>query len=83
MHSMESARAQSAATAALVLAIVGFFTAPFILGPLAIWQAGRARSLGHDAGAGWALGWICTLWGIAVIALPFLFFLLTVLAIAA
>ena len=83
MHSMESARAQSAATAALVLAIVGFFTVPFILGPLAIWQASKARSLGHDAGAGWVLGWVCTLWGIAVIALPFLFFLLTVLALAA
>lgn len=83
VHSMESAQAQSAATAALVLAIVGLFTAPFIMGPLAIWQASRARRLGHDAGAGWVLGWICTLWGLAVIALPFLFFLLALFAVAA
>lgn len=76
MHSIEAHRAQSAATVALVLSIIGFFTMPFILGPLAIWQASRARRLGHAATAGWALGWICTLWGVAVIALPILFFLL-------
>lgn len=83
IHSMESAQAQSAATAALVLAIVGLFTVPFVMGPLAIWQASRARRLGHDAGPGWVLGWICTLWGLAVIALPFLFFLLALFAVAA
>lgn len=76
MHNVDADRAQSAATAALVLSIIGFFTAPFVLGPLAIWQASRARRLGHESTPGLVLGWICTLWGVAVIALPILFFLL-------
>lgn len=76
MHNVDADRAQSAATAALVLSIIGFFTAPFVLGPLAICQASRARRLGHESTPGLVLGWICTLWGVAVIALPILFFLL-------
>lgn len=76
MHRVEADRAQSAATAALVLSIIGFFTMPFVLGPLAIWQASKARRLGHAATAGWVLGWICTLWGIGMIAGPILLVLL-------
>lgn len=76
MHSIEADQAQSAATVALVLSIIGFFTMPFILGPLAIWQASKARRLGHAATVSWVLGWVCTLWGVAAIAMPILFFLL-------
>lgn len=59
----ELANAQGNATTALVLGIIGLFTLPFILGPLALWQAGRARRRGVEATAGLALGWICTIWG--------------------
>lgn len=56
-------RAQQHATTAVVLGIIGLFTLPVILGPLAIWQASKARSLGHQATAGLVLGWIALLWG--------------------
>ena len=81
VHSVEARQAQSAATAALVLAIIGFFTAPFLLGPLAIWQAAKARRLGHAATPGWVLGWTCTLWGGAIVVLPFLLVLLSMMLI--
>lgn len=78
-HDAQVQQGQAAATAALVLSIIGFFTVPFILGPIAVWQAAKARRYGHPAPAGRLLGWICTLWGVALIALPFLFFLLMLL----
>lgn len=70
LRQQELMQAQSWATPALVLGIVGLFTVPFILGPLALWQASKARRVGHDASAGWVLGWICTLWGAAVLLAP-------------
>lgn len=76
VHQMRAAEAQSAATAALILGIVGLFTLPIILGPLALWQASKARRLGHEGGAGWVLGWICTLWGAALFMLPVVFIVL-------
>lgn len=76
MHGMQAAQAQSAATTSLVLAIIGFFTLPFILGPLAIWQSSKARRLGHAATPGRILGWVCTLWGIGIFVGPFLLALL-------
>lgn len=83
MHDIEGQRAESASTAALVLSIIGFFTLPFVMGPLAIWQASKARRLGNPATAGWVLGWICTLWGVAILVMPFLFFLLVAVAATA
>ena len=80
MHGMQANQAQSAATASLVLAIIGFFTAPFILGPLALWQAAKARRLGHEATPGRVLAWICTLWGIGMIVGPILLVLLAMAA---
>lgn len=56
-------RAQQHATIAIVLGLVGLFTLPIILGPLAIWQASKARSLGGQATAGLVLGWIALIWG--------------------
>ena len=55
-------KARQHATSAVVLAIIGFFTLPIILGPLAIWQASKARSLGHRATAGLVLGWVVLVW---------------------
>lgn len=56
-------RAQQHATTAVVLGIIGLFTLPVILGPIAIWQASKARSLGHQATAGMVLGWVALVWG--------------------
>lgn len=70
--------ARNAATTALILAIVGLFTLPFILGPLALWQAGKARQGRADATAGTVLGWITTVWGLLVL-IPVTFVLITFL----
>lgn len=56
-------QAQQYATTAVILGIVGLFTLPVLLGPLAIWQASKARSLGNQATAGLVLGWIALIWG--------------------
>ena len=52
---------EKAAQLSIVLGIVGFFVAGLILGPLAIWQAGKAERLGVPATAGKVLGWILTI----------------------
>lgn len=72
-------RAQTSATAALILGGVGVFTLPIILGPLAIWQANRARAGGEPATAGLILGWITTIYGafwVIVVPLGLISFLL-------
>ncbi|THJ68571.1 DUF4190 domain-containing protein [Arthrobacter echini] len=61
---------EKAAQLSLILGIVGFFVAGLILGPLAIWQAGKAERLGVPATAGKILGWILTiLYGLGVLAI--------------
>lgn len=56
-------RGQQHANTAIVLGLIGLFTLPVILGPLAIWQASKARSLGSQATGGMVLGWIALIWG--------------------
>lgn len=57
-------RAQSQATTALVLGIVGLVSMlGVILGPIALVQAKKAREGGADATAGRVLGWIATIIG--------------------
>lgn len=66
----QAGEGEKAAQLSLVLGITGFFVAGLILGPLAIWQARRAESLGVPATAGKVLGWILTvLWGSVLLAL--------------
>lgn len=55
-------RAREHANTALVLGIVGLFVFGFILGPMAIWQAAKARSMGYDSAAPMVLGVIATVW---------------------
>ncbi|MBB4734557.1 DUF4870 domain-containing protein [Micrococcus cohnii] len=57
------------ATVSLVLGILGFFFFGIILGPLAIWQAGKAKKYGVKATAGKVLGWIVTILSILAILL--------------
>ncbi len=64
MRYQREEKARGHHTAALVLAIIGFFTVPIILGPLAIWQATKARNLGHPGVAGLVLGWIVVIWSV-------------------
>lgn len=59
------------ATTALILGLVGLFTLPLILGPLAIYFATRARRAGAQATPGLVLGWVCV--GLSLLfVLPFL-----------
>ena len=53
-----AAQGQKHKTTALVLGIVGLFVLGIVLGPLAIWQAGKAERMGVKATAGKVLGWI-------------------------
>ncbi|WP_150461574.1 DUF4870 domain-containing protein [Nesterenkonia ebinurensis] len=62
MQFQREEKARGHHTAAIVLAIIGFFTLPILLGPLAIWQASKARNLGHPGVAGMVLGWIVVVW---------------------
>lgn len=60
---------ESAAQLSLILGIVGLFFAGIVLGPMAIWQAGKAEKLGVQATAGKVLGWISTiLWALGVLS---------------
>lgn len=59
---------EKAAQLSLILGLVGLFFAGMILGPLAIWQAGKAEKLGVQATPGKVLGWISTiLWLLGVV----------------
>ncbi|WBL19062.1 DUF4190 domain-containing protein [Citricoccus sp. NR2] len=59
---------QSAATTSLVLGIIGLFAFGIILGPLAIFFAGKAERNGVPATAGKVIGWIVTiLWALGVV----------------
>lgn len=62
MRYQREEKARGHHTASVVLAIIGFFTLPILLGPLAIWQATKARNLGHPGVAGMVLGWIVVVW---------------------
>lgn len=53
-----AAQGQKHRTTAVVLGIVGLFVLGIVLGPLALWQAGKAERLGVKATAGKVLGWI-------------------------
>ncbi|GAA1810705.1 hypothetical protein [Nesterenkonia flava] len=56
---------QSHATTALVCGILSIVLGlGIILGPIAIWQAGKAQALGVDATAGRICGWIGLILGI-------------------
>lgn len=67
-----SPEGQSAATTSLVLAIIGLFAFGIILGPLAIYFAGKAERLGVPATAGKVIGWIVTiLWGVSILFILF------------
>jgi hypothetical protein len=66
--SYRSLEGEKAAQLSLILGIVGFFVAGFVLGPLAIWQARKAERLGVSATAGKVLGWInVVLYGLAIL----------------
>lgn len=63
---------QSAATTSLVLGIIGLFAFGIVLGPLAIFFAGKAERNGVPATAGKVLGWIVTiLWALGVVFIIF------------
>lgn len=67
-----SPEGQSNATTSLVLGIIGLFAFGIILGPLAIYFAGKAERNGVQATAGKVLGWIVTiLWGLFAIMIIF------------
>lgn len=55
-------RAREHANTALILGMVGLFVLGFILGPMAIWQAAKARSMGYDSAAPMVLGVVTTVW---------------------
>ena len=59
-----SLEGEKAAQLSLILGIVGLFFAGLVLGPLAIWQAGKAEKLGVPATAGKVLGWISAILGL-------------------
>ncbi|MBF0807718.1 DUF4190 domain-containing protein [Rothia nasimurium] len=61
--SPQQVEADKAAQAALICGIIGLFTVPIILGPIAIVQANKAERLGAAATAGKVLGWIDTIIG--------------------
>lgn len=64
-----SLEGEKAAQLSLILGIVGLFFAGLILGPLAIWQAGKAEKLGVPATAGKVLGWISAiLWLLGLVS---------------
>ena len=62
-----SPEGQSNATTSLVLGIIGLFAFGIILGPLAIYFAGKAERNGVQATAGKVIGWIVTILGIIMI----------------
>lgn len=69
---------EKAAQLSLILGLVGLFFAGMIMGPLAIWQAGKAEKLGVRATPGKVLGWVSTiLWLLGavfgIVVLVFLF----------
>lgn len=66
---------ERAANLALILAIVGLFTFPLILGPLALWQAHVADGHGVPATLPRILGWVQIVASILGGVLFFLFFL--------
>lgn len=45
-------------TTSIVLGVIGLFVLGIVLGPLAVWQAGKAEKLGVKATAGKVLGWV-------------------------
>lgn len=58
------AQGQKHRTTSVVLGVVGLFLLGIVLGPLAIWQAGKAERLGVKATAGKVLGWIALVGGV-------------------
>lgn len=78
-------RAQSQATTALVLGIVGLVSMlGVILGPIALVQARKAREGGADATAGRVLGWIATIIGAlsVLLIIGWVIFVLSILGTA-
>ncbi|MFI7480781.1 hypothetical protein ACH9EU_00010 [Kocuria sp. M1R5S2] len=51
----------------VILGVIGLFVAGIILGPLALWQAGKAQALGVRATAGKVLGWIDVVAGVLLL----------------
>lgn len=51
----------------VILGVIGLFIAGILLGPLALWQAGKAQALGVQATAGKVLGWIDLVAGILLL----------------
>lgn len=47
----------------VILGVIGLFLLGIVLGPLALWQAGKAEALGVKATAGKVLGWIDLVFG--------------------
>ncbi|WDF33105.1 DUF4870 domain-containing protein [Arthrobacter agilis] len=72
--SYQAMEGEKAAQLSLILGLVGFFVAGFVLGPLAIWQASKAERLGVQATAGKVLGWIVTILNVLAVLGVILFF---------
>ncbi|MGV0108883.1 hypothetical protein [Arthrobacter sp. CP30] len=81
--SPQAVEGASAAQLSLILGIVGFFMAGFVLGPLAIWQASKAERLGVPATAGKILGWIVTILNVLAIVGVIVFFVVVLAGIGA
>ncbi|MEC5198603.1 putative Tic20 family protein [Arthrobacter sp. PL16] len=81
--SYQSMEGEKAAQLSLILGLVGFFVAGFVLGPLAIWQASKAESFGVQATAGKVLGWIVTILNVLAVLAVVLFFVLFLAGISA
>lgn len=81
--SYQAMEGEKAAQLSLILGIVGFFVAGFVLGPLAIWQASKAERLGVPATAGKILGWIVTLLNALAIVGVIVFFVVVLAGIGA
>ncbi|MFW0169884.1 hypothetical protein [Rothia sp. P4278] len=62
--SPQQVEADKAAQTSTILGIAGLIIFGFILGPLAIWQAKKAESLGSAATIGKVTGWIALIYNV-------------------
>lgn len=59
-----SAQGESHKRNSVIMGVIGLFILGIVLGPLALWQAGKAEALGVKATAGKVLGWIDLVFGV-------------------
>ncbi|GAA1764032.1 hypothetical protein [Kocuria aegyptia] len=59
-----SAQGESHKRNSIIMGVIGLFLLGIVLGPLAIWQASKAETLGVKATAGKVLGWIDLVFGV-------------------